>query len=257
MYPTHARHVGTRARHLALTRVGWEIHAASRPADMSSPPLVTARAVSTGPREFRGANDYLLVMVTGLQERAARCDRRYRGLASDCRGSRRSAEYATVSKIGGDRGDDNPCFHRHQLDADERKTNPRVDDDPLVQYAIQYLDEVRTGAHSFDRHHHSPAGGRARDAPQQRAKSFLSGFEGSRTAQEQARCRTQNRRGRRAKDPAAVTTPTVSRSACQDAIAGGWLQRAPPVASSDFTSLGPSSSRSCRAFGAGSRNRWA
>ena len=47
-----------------------------------------------------------------------------------------------VLQVGGDRGDDDAGLDRHEIDAHERQPHPGVDDDALVENAIEHVDDV-------------------------------------------------------------------------------------------------------------------
>ena len=49
-----------------------------------------------------------------------------------------------VLEVGVDRRDDDASFDRDEVDADQRNADPRVDDDPLVEDAIEHVDETRS-----------------------------------------------------------------------------------------------------------------
>src|SRR3954467_6440651 len=53
----------------------------------------------------------------------------------------RDADGLGVLEVRVDRSHDDSCFDGHEVDADQRHTDPRVDDDTLVEYAIEYVDE--------------------------------------------------------------------------------------------------------------------
>src|SRR2546422_19591 len=57
-----------------------------------------------------------------------------------------------VLQVSGDRGDDDAGVDRHEIDACQRQPHPGIDDDALVENAIEHVDEaVRTGG-TLDRH---------------------------------------------------------------------------------------------------------
>src|SRR5207237_5330208 len=78
--------------------------------------------------------------------------------SAECRTSRRSheAESIGVPEIRVDGGDDDPRFDCHEVDADERDPDPGIDDDALVENAVEDVDEARSAWRSFDRHIYLP-----------------------------------------------------------------------------------------------------
>jgi len=58
--------------------------------------------------------------------------------------------------------DDNPGFHLKQVDADQRNSHPRIDDDALVQHSIKHIYEASLGRRTFQRHdYQNPSTNRA------------------------------------------------------------------------------------------------
>src|ERR1700687_5055236 len=67
--------------------------------------------------------------------------------------ARRKAKRVGVPQVSVDGGDDHTCFDGDEVDADERHAHPSVDDDALVQDAVEHIDETRTTRTAFyDRH---------------------------------------------------------------------------------------------------------
>src|SRR5690349_9673968 len=54
---------------------------------------------------------------------------------------RRDAHCLRILQVRIDRCDDHSCLDRHQIDSNERDAYPRVDDDALVQYSVENIDE--------------------------------------------------------------------------------------------------------------------
>jgi|SRR5437667_7213429 len=49
-------------------------------------------------------------------------------------------------------GDDDPRFHLKQIEADQRNSHPRIDDDALVQHPIKHVYEAVLGRRRFQSH---------------------------------------------------------------------------------------------------------
>src|SRR5205807_10517834 len=59
---------------------------------------------------------------------------------------------ADMREVGAYRGDDDPGFHLKQVDADQRNSHPRIDDDALVQHSVKHVYEAGLGRRTFQRH---------------------------------------------------------------------------------------------------------
>jgi len=55
-------------------------------------------------------------------------------------------------EIGFDGRDDNPCLHRDHFKPGDRHTHPCVNDDPLVQDAVEDVNEGGAARRSFKAH---------------------------------------------------------------------------------------------------------
>src|SRR6266536_6166813 len=69
--------------------------------------------------------------------------------ARDWRGDAHSFR---IPEVGIDGGDHDARLHGDQVDPDERDADPCVDDDPLIEDAIEYVDEARASRMAFNRH---------------------------------------------------------------------------------------------------------
>jgi len=57
--------------------------------------------------------------------------------------------------------DDHARFDRDQVDAHQGDTHPCIDDDSLIEYTVEYIDETRPACSPFDGHPASSLSGRA------------------------------------------------------------------------------------------------
>ena len=57
-----------------------------------------------------------------------------------------------MREIGAYGRDDDPGFHLKQVDADQRNSHPRIDDDALVQHSIKHVYKAGLGRRTFQRH---------------------------------------------------------------------------------------------------------
>ena len=107
-----------------------------------------------------------------------------RQLRLRARHRRHLADRFRVLQVGVDRGDDDARFDGDQVDADERDADPGVDDDALVEHAVENVDETRAACGAFNCHAAAPAvrtaaAGAQRRLPRPRAAVSASTFRSS------------------------------------------------------------------------------
>src|SRR3712207_9529419 len=64
----------------------------------------------------------------------------------------RQADGLGVLEVGVDGGDDDARLDRDQVDADERDADPRVDDDALVQHAVEHVNQAGSAGCPLNSH---------------------------------------------------------------------------------------------------------
>src|SRR5579864_4088579 len=62
------------------------------------------------------------------------------------------ADRFRILQVCVDRRDDDPRLDGDEIDAHQRNTNPGIDHDPLVEHAIEDIDETSTACCTFNRH---------------------------------------------------------------------------------------------------------
>ena len=55
---------------------------------------------------------------------------------------RKLSDGLRVPQVSVNRRNDHSRFNRNQVDADERHTNPRINDDVLVQHVVEHVDDA-------------------------------------------------------------------------------------------------------------------
>src|SRR5262249_59845007 len=78
------------------------------------------------------------------------------GLDGGPRSRRDLADRLRVLEVRVDGGDDDPRLDGDEIDADQRHAHPGIDDDSLVQYSIEHVDEAGPAGGPFNWHRSPP-----------------------------------------------------------------------------------------------------